>query len=248
SHAHRIFAGTPQASLTPTANDVENWPVDLGDIDDLRTLGATGPVKIRFETGTEFIELGYGDDSIPDMVDLAPSYFLYPKPDTQVEGRATKELQNRHGPGVIGETGIGETRITQQMGGDAYEVKRLNRLQWQESGVPSIVILDGLLLRSVTHEGGTSRPISSSAVAVLESLFNNLAYLRPTRKRPSRTYPHGFGKPQRIGYAGEWTATILQLHRLEPVKYVELPNIPRTIEEARLIGDDIFAEKSGTLL
>src|ERR1700733_13991333 len=50
SHAHRVFAGTPQATLTPRARDAKNWPVDLGELGDLRTEGATGPVKIELET------------------------------------------------------------------------------------------------------------------------------------------------------------------------------------------------------
>lgn len=242
SHAHRVFAGTPQASLTPTAHDIEQWPVDLGEVADLRTAGATGPVKVGFEIGAEFIEVGYGGDALPDLV---PSYFRYPKPGTMVEGGSKKELQLQGSPTVIGETGVGDAEIMEQVRSESYEIERLNKFQWREKGVASIVILDGLLLKSVTHQGGTSRPIISSAVADLERLFNNLAYLQPTRKRPSRTYPISPpNKPQAIGYAGEWTATVLHRQGNQTVTDVELPQIPKTFDEAKRRMNERAAERS----
>jgi hypothetical protein len=250
SHAHRIFAGTPQASLTPTANDAHNWPVDLGELADLRTQGAAGPVKIGFETTAGLIELGYGLDSISDLL---PSHFLYPNWEetaaTKIDGQQIKNPQERKDPIVTAHTGVGETRVTGQIGADrSYTVNRINDLQWRESGVGSVVILDGLLLRSVTHGGGTSRAISSSAGADLESLFKNLAYLRATRERPLRTYRQGVGKPQAIGYAGEWTATVLHRRSEEAVVYARLPNIPSTVEKAKLQLDESFVETPDTLL
>src|SRR5665647_131346 len=61
AHVHKTYASTPQASLTPPPNDnVDYWPVDLGNTRDLRTEGTEGPVKIEFETTGGSVELGFG--------------------------------------------------------------------------------------------------------------------------------------------------------------------------------------------
>src|ERR1700678_3044726 len=68
SHAHKVFAGTPQATLTPASTDADNWPVDLGQLSDLRTEGASGPVVIALGTSDGPVEIGFGLDSIEGLL------------------------------------------------------------------------------------------------------------------------------------------------------------------------------------
>jgi len=121
------------------------------------------------------------------------------------------------------------------------------------------VILDGLSLKSITHERGTAILLSGKARKELEFLFQNLSYLRATRHRPSRTYPAGSGirparkmsgadSPQEIGYAGERAAGVLHRRAGESVQYAKLPNIPNTIEEARRQQGERASLVSGSLL
>jgi hypothetical protein len=68
AHAHRLYRSTPQATLTPTQGDAANWPVDLGELKDLRTNGATGPITIGLHTDSGDIQLGFGLDQVPGLV------------------------------------------------------------------------------------------------------------------------------------------------------------------------------------
>src|SRR5450631_972751 len=60
THAHKVYATGPQASLTPPSDDADKWPVDLGKTSDLRTDGEKGSVRIGIETRGGLIEFGFG--------------------------------------------------------------------------------------------------------------------------------------------------------------------------------------------
>lgn len=227
THAHRYYRGTPQATLTPSQDDAKNWPVDLGGLSDLRTTGAEGPVTIELSTDAGLIKLGFGLNSVPGLV---PSYFAVPEgqesPDRRVKSGAWGIRIEREKNPIIGATTdftTGAKSKTYYEEKPAVELRRLNESQWVEGGVPSVVILEGLLPKGFAHEGGTSRPVSRSALNELEFLFDHLTYLRATRRRPFRTYAKELGRQQRIGYGGEYTAAILQEER--QVEYAQLPRI-----------------------
>ncbi len=227
THAHRYYRGTPQATLTPSQDDAKNWPVDLGSLNDLRTTGAEGPVTIEMSTGAGLIKLGFGLNSIAGLV---PSYFAIPEGEQSPEERrfrsgTSRIIIDRQRNPIKGQT----THFKSNIGAATYdekpavELRRLNENQWEESGVPSVVILEGLLPKGFVHAGGTSRPVSRDALSELEFLFGHLTYLRATRRRPFRTYAKELGRQQRIGYGGEYTAAILQDE--EEVAYAQLPSI-----------------------
>src|ERR1700688_3141896 len=60
THAPRVYRGTAQATLTPLREVVKDWPVDLGELRDLRTTGCKGAVKIELSTTAGLIKLGFG--------------------------------------------------------------------------------------------------------------------------------------------------------------------------------------------
>jgi hypothetical protein len=215
-------------------------------------------VKVGIETDAGLIEIGFGLDSSPSLL---PSYFLHPRGE-EASGKQIGEvtvaaLHNTTTP-TIAETGtVGPTVVYKNT---PYEVRRLNELQWQESGTPSIVVLDGLLLKSITHERGTPRLLSGRARDELEFLFQNLTYLRATRSRPSRTYPagssarlrsgralRGADSPQEIGYAGQWAAAVLHRRAEESVRYASLPSVPNAGEEMKLPSGQGVSVVSDTL-
>ena len=260
THAHRTFSGTPQANLTAAEASATTWPVDLGNLNDLRTNGADGPVEVGIQTDAGLIEIGFGLDSVPSLL---PSYFLYPR-GAEIRSPETGEVavvpQETTTPTVARTGTIGPT-VVHGSTDTHYEVRRINEFQWQESGIPSLVSLDGLLLRSITHEGGTSRLLSGRAMGELEFLFQNLTYLRPTRARPLRTYPAGSSRrfaagralttpdsPQEIGYSGESSAAVLHRRAEEPVHYAGLPNIPNLGEKWEISAGKSAGLVSDTLV
>ncbi len=226
THAHRYYRGTPQATLTPRQNDAKDWPVDLGELNDLRTTGAKGPVTIELTTSVGLIKLGFGVDSMPGLV---PSYFAIPqfadKERASTTSRKSRLKIGREKDALPGATTHfpQDRESTLLVDRPEIELRRINQAQWEEGGVPSVVILEGLLPRGFAHEGGTSRPVNRDALDELESLFDNLTYLRATRQRPLRAYPNGVGDHQKIGYEGEWVATILQDET--KVAYAILPEL-----------------------
>lgn len=228
THAHRVYRGTPQATLTPLREAAKDWPVDLGDLRDLRTTGCKGAVKIELSTTAGLIKLGFGLDSVAGLV---PSYFAIPQDREAQDQISTRsgarkvraELQKNTIPGATTYfKSSAESPIVVEKAD--IELRRINEALWEEGGVQSVVVLEGLLPKGFAHEGGTSRPVNRSAINELEFLFDHLTYLRATRRRPFRMYSNTVGGQQKIGYGGEWTATILQDKK--KVAYAELPDIP----------------------
>jgi predicted ATPase len=238
SHAHRVFSGTPQANLTPDEEEAARWPVDLGNLDDLRTNGADGPVRVGIQTDAGLIELGFGLDDPGSS--LLPSYFRHPKGGEAAGTLIVAAPQDNATPTSMTGT-VAPTVAYQSNERTHFEVRRLNEQQWRESGTASMVILDGLLLRSITHERGTSALLSGRARNELEFLLQHLTYLRANRQRPLRTYAarrSGRGVP-RLGYAGERSAAVLHLRAEEPVRYADLPKAGEE-QEVKIVSDTLL--------
>jgi predicted ATPase len=235
SHVHKYYAGTPQASLTPPAHDVDNWPVDLGTTKDLRTEGQTGHVKIVLETSGGNVELGFGDVSETRDA-LLLSYISHPSGDKVFAENPTQEVLKSNSPGTTSDVVIVEG-ATYSMGSEADWIVKLNKVnnrQWQENSKAVEVILDGLIVLAASHQKtGTSRKLSTKAQTDLRTFLEKLTYLRANRKRPSRGYKDDEHTFQPIGYSGEWTPSILFKRGLEQVSYVEPPDIPNSVDEAQ---------------
>ncbi len=251
AHAHKLYASTPQVSLTPPPNEnVKTWPVDLGNTNDLRTKGADGSVNIELETVGDLVEFGFGGMEHTD--ELLLSYISYPigEQSTFVNPPDKTTLNNiPQGQSSSGVMLEGASYNSAKK--DQVKLKKINEIQWQECAQEDrteiSVILDGLILKAVTHETGTSRVLSGAASIALRSLFNGLTYLRANRKRPTRGYKDGVDKYQPIGYSGEWTPSILHKKGSDQVSYFEPPQIPQSIDEARKISYE-WKEKRGSLL
>jgi predicted ATPase len=230
AHAHRVYRSTPQGTLTPTQSDAVNWPVDLGQLKDLRTNGTVGPVTIGLYTDAGEIKLGFGLDQTPSLL---PSYFSLPEGlDTAAQmlskKRASKVIPEGNQTQIKGAvTYFSSTSGTAMPGQKArLELQRVDLSRWieGENKQASVVVLQGLLPIGFAHEGGTSRSVNFKALKELEFLFENLTYLRGSRRRAFRSYPKEVGQQQRIGYGGEWTATVLQ--EKHDVSYAQLPALP----------------------
>lgn len=247
AHAHRVFSGTPQATLTPTLATRDSWPIDLGSLPDLRTTGESGIVKVEIETDAGLTETGFGVDW---TTSLLPSYFRYPR------GQAFNKTSETSSASPPGTSSTGSIRVDQATytttEGTHYVVSRESKDIWIENGVLSTVGLNGLLLDSITHHGGTSMA-PGPARQDIASLFQNLTYLRANRRRPSRTYPlltatRDPNSPQEIGYAGEWTASVIHKFAGEPARYARLPSVPNTVEQAKASQSERASPHSDTLL
>lgn len=252
AHAHRVFAGTPQASLTPALATRDSWPIDLGTLQDLRTTGTSGPVRVEMETDAGLIETGFGVDSIESLL---PSYFRYPKGQLGIRTGEAPITGSTGGSRVefIGQNLTPKEATYEMSQSTHYVVRRLNENQWVEDGVTSYVGLNGLVLDSITHQKGTAMVLSQPARQEIALLFENLAYLRANRRRPSRTYPllsttRDPNSPQEIGYAGEWTASVIHKYAQESVRYIRLPSIPDTVEQARLHRSERASPVSDSLV
>jgi predicted ATPase len=133
---------------------------------------------------------------------------------------------------------LGPTVVYQGSERTHFEVRRLNERQWQDA----TVILDGLLLGDIIHNGGTSTKLSGKARNELESLFQHLTYLRANRQRPLRTYAakrSGRVVPM-LGYGGEGSAAVLHLRAKESVGYADLPEAGEE-QEVKMVSDTLLA-------
>lgn len=234
SHAHRIYRGTPQATLTPSQEEARDWPVDLGGLRDLRTTGAEGPVTLELTTTSGLIKIGFGIEAVPSLV---PSYFVIPEGESSSGDAASLPITQSRAEGghIVGvSTSVDAVERNHSFVSKPYiELTRINEGEWVESGVSSVVILEGLLPKGFAHHGGTSRLVSGTALDELESILTHTTYLRASRRRPFRTYPNEIGKYQDIGYGGEHTAAILQ--KRVKVVYAAVPpfstrKTPKTID------------------
>jgi len=242
AHAHRAYGSGPQASLTPPIAEVENWPVDLGKTNDLRTTGTNGPVRIGLETRAGWVEIGFGD--LPHTSDLLISYVDHPSGEQSAAAR-TPPTQTVTTSSPDARSGVIQPSKLQALHqvGSAIEIHRLNENQWQEGEAEVSVIVLGLIVKAITHVSGTPRTLSGAASDDLRFLLDNLAYLRANRKRPLRGYRDDLAKQQAIGYSGEWTPSVLHRNKLEEVTYHEPPSVPTSVDEAGAIDYEWKAKR-----
>jgi predicted ATPase len=233
SYAQWLRGGSNQATLTPEhTKAAEEWPVDLGLPSDLLTHGVNDRVYIDLLTRDGWTAFGFGGGQ-PNFPDLRLSYVRYPR---RLEHSGTVEapLLPLSQPPTGAQSSAGSViRVHLVSDRDALELMRINEVDWQTGdGKKAIVGLNGFLLETVRHGSGTEFLVSGRARDDVKGLLENLSYLRATRKRPARSYEQGTGRPQVIGYAGEWTPSILHARRSDPVSFLKPPRIPDSVEEA----------------
>jgi predicted ATPase len=233
-HAHRIYSGGPQTTLTPTsAAEAERWPVDLGTTEDLRTIGEEGHIAITLRTRTGAVEFGFG--GLSDSSELLLSWINHPGGE-QSAPSTIHVLQNTD-PTAIVVTGTSTSVVATESSvarHPSIQLRRVNVRQWQDarSNEPTQIIFNGLELKSARHESGTDHLLSGAARQDIKQFLESLTYLRANRRRPSRGYERMENLVQSIGYSGEQTPYFLLDHQNEPVTYKSPPGIPTTVEEA----------------
>ena len=226
----RGYASTPQASLTPPQSQVDNWPVDLGTTNDLRTVGATGAIRIELTTQSGVIELGFG--GLPQTDELFLTHVIHPSGDRVAFANNAPPI----GQSIAVSAAVPVAGSVQGID-DQIRLTKINERQWKEGKKDVSVILDGLIAKAATHISGTSRPLSTAVSDEVRSLFESMTYLRANRKRPSRGYRNDVGKIQAIGYSGEWAPSIIFKNQEAIIEYAEPPAIPSSSDADAAKGD-----------
>lgn len=234
SHAHKIYSGGPQTTLTPSSRaDAEKWPVDLGTTDDLRTFGEAGPVTVTLQTRSGSIEFGFG--GLPDSPELLLSWICHPGG----EQSAPSTLQIGPSPNsdFIVVTGTSTSVLATQSFAARHpsiQLRRVNLRQWRDAATEEAaqIILNGLDLKSARHETGTERPLSGAARQDMRDFLESLTYLRANRRRPSRGYERMENSTQPIGYSGDQAPYVLLSHQSDVVSFRSPPPIPASVEDA----------------
>jgi predicted ATPase len=247
AHSQWRHAGSAQATLTPkSAREAEEWPVDLGSLVDLRTSGTTGPVYIGLHTQEGWTEFGFGHDLLQD---LRLSHVESPVgPTTSAPSiRATSD-HAQSPPEVSSVVGPGRVEDREPASSAATVLTRVNEVQWRHGRGEVLLQLDGLIPLAAKHESGTPIPLSRESNLAIKKWLENLTYLRANRKRPSRSYLDQIGEQQRIGYAGEWTATILRENGSDQIVLVSPPGIASSVEDARKELDAPWQKHETTLV
>jgi len=229
AHAQKEFA-TGLASLTPLRH-VEDWPIDLGTTLDLRTRGADGPVCIELQTRGGAVEFGFGGASYTSNLDL--NHLAHPSDELSSAAPTPPPITARPNSD-IGATSL--IRFEQVINEPSRMIRltKINEVQWRDGDSEASVILQGLILKAVTHLTGSPRVVSGQATTDLQDLFGTLTYLRPNRQFPCRRYADRVGVNQQIGYSGEFTSSVFHRNRGAAISYAVPPNIPSNAEEARL--------------
>ncbi|HKW76645.1 MAG TPA: AAA family ATPase [Terriglobales bacterium] len=228
AHCQRRDAGSQRPTLTPV-NDSDEWPVDLGTLQTLRTEGESGRAYIGLQTQSGFVEMGFGDlESEPSSLIL--SYLSHP---FSVSSDRSDVMTIDNAPVSKNIT------VTRD--------KHNESTWWDEATQQqAAVVLDGLLVRSMQHFSATYfRP--GKVQEELRHSLANLSYLRGTRKRPARGYEVRTGRWQPIGYAGEWTPTMLHGRKTDPVSYRNPPPVPTRVDQAKEFLDQSWKPDSREL-
>lgn len=232
AHAHKVYRSGAPVSLTPPKAEVDRWPVDLGEFNDLRTAGTSGRVQVGLKTRTGMLELGFG--GLGHTAELILSYVLHPG---GVQSAST--LVPAADAAVIAEGVKGEIipakfeQISSNNRG-VVTLEKINELEWREGKEQVSTIFAGLVLNAVQHmTAGTAQILSGAARDDLSDFLDNLTYLRANRKRPSRGYQDDISFPQPIGYSGECAPSILFRQGGDAVQYHWPTKIPNSVAEAR---------------
>jgi predicted ATPase len=247
SYAQWLRAGSNQATLTPEhAKAAEEWPIDLGSRKDLVTHGVEDRVYIDALTRDGWVYFGFGwGVGLPE--DLRLTYIRYPvglghSSTAPTSQKVVSEVPESH-------SGVGEAMAVDfeaERGG--LELIRKNEVDWETGDAKSVKVgLSGFLLETVKYQSGTEVVISGRASADIKQLLQSLTYLRATRVRPARSYGKGEGSPQRIGYAGEWTPSILHSPGSDTIRYAVPIDIPNTVKQAASVIDTPWKIQNGTL-
>jgi predicted ATPase len=253
AHAHSEFRGSVRATLSPRdGKDAEKWPIDLGKHSDVCTEGTTDPVYIELQTREGWLKFGFG--GLQSASDLRLSYIRHPL-GLRVSSSVEPSLFSRASSPEAASSKPGEVKplqIDDSAGG--LELTRMNELQWQDATKQEMVLgLNGLVLDTVRvldtvhQKTQTEILLSGSARDDVRSLLEHVTYLRASRKRPSRGYDDATGNANSIGYAGEWTASVLNNNPQRAVEFAHPPNIPNQVDEARKLIDCNWEIRSQTL-
>jgi predicted ATPase len=247
AHAHSEFHGTVRATLSPRSrDDGEKWPIDLGKHSDLCTEGTNDPVYIDLQTRDGWLQFGFG--GLPSVSDLRLSYIRHPLGPSE-SSSVEPSLFSPTSPAEGASSKAGEPKPLQtNVSAGGLEFIRVNELQWQDGKKEEIVLgLNGLLLDTVRHKTGTDITLTGTARTDVLSFLESLTYLRASRKRPSRGYDEPTGNGNFIGYAGEWTASVLNNNQKRVVEFAHAPNIPNQVDEARKLIDRDWETRSENL-
>jgi predicted ATPase len=225
AHANRLYANTPRLSLTP-ADDPETWPADLGYLADTRKTGAQGPIYVSVHTDAGVVRWGFGLDQAPERsrpLDITYISQTAPQSD-EIQTVSTEKPAASTPVEMTGVIELAEGSITSQPNMQSFY--KINEVQWKEDpgGIESVVDLRGLVLSIVSHPGGTAVHLNNIIQREIQTIFDNLIYLRAVRARPFRSYPTRYRSPQPImGYAGEGFAEVLYERGKEAVRYFRPP-------------------------
>jgi hypothetical protein len=185
-------------------------------------------VYIGFKTETGWVELGFGGLD-PDPSSLALSYISHPfSADMSSVVPVDREKSAESG------------RV----------LSRTNQSTWWDETTreQATVDLDALLVRSMEHFTRTQFAPMGELQERIRFLFSTLAYMRGTRKRPSRSYEDKVGRWQAIGYEGEWTPTLLHERGGDPISFAQPPDVPSSVEHARKSLDQGWHTRDETKL
>lgn len=208
AHAHWLHSGGGlQATLTPTQRELDDWPVDLGTFEDLRTTGSEGPVVIGLRVGGRWLRLGFGDT--PGLRDLRLSEVEHPV-FSDLSRSGNVEVINA--PDTTPVANIDSLPISEVLAPltENARLRRVNEIQWMQEGRDVSLSFDGVIPKVAQHlPGGTAVPLDTAFGTSVSKALLSFAYLRGARERPLRRYRDGRASRQQMGYAGEYAAAIL---------------------------------------
>jgi predicted ATPase len=236
AHAQWVHGGQVQATLSPRdAKAAEEWPVNLGHYTDLCTEGVKDRIYIDLMTSQGPIQFGFG--GVEAFPDLRLSYIRHP-----IGSKGSAFLPaSPTGPSQVSSGAMSDadpiTQLKTPYGVSGIELtRRNNELEWENNEkVQMTVGLNGLLLETLRPTAGSTEiPFGSVAKTDVRVFLEHLTYLRASRKRPTRGYEPGTNSGRSpIGYAGEWTASILNSQKERICDFAFPPDVPNSIEEAR---------------
>jgi predicted ATPase len=254
AHCQKLYSGTRNATLTPeNPEKADQWPIDLGGYDDLATKGSRDKIRIDLWTSEGWVEFGFG--LVPTAPDLLWfSHVAYPR-DVNVSGSSLSTTQLSgvpSGPPILApsdnstvDVGPGSNRSLQPVEDTNLVLERINEQGWQHRGNDASLGLDGLIPLNLRHSSGTEIILNRKSSNEIRSLLQHLAYLRASRKRPTRGYPRFRSEQKSIGYAGENTASVLLNRGLREENLICPPLPISTASEKNLLAG--WQERTTTL-
>lgn len=254
AHAQSEYKDTGRATLSPRDNKAaENWPIDFGQHADLCTKGVADRVHIDLKTREGWFEFGFG--GLESVTGLVLSYIKHPlgRHDSfPVQTSLNEPILSPEGA-VSGASAITPLQI--ETSGSEIELIRRKEQYWHDEKEQSVRVgLNGLLVDTVSHETGTTILLDSMARLDVKDLLEHVTYLRASRKRPCRGYERRTSNDgSLIGYAGEWTASLLmdslsnQVVK-DPVTFRYPSSIPNSVAEAQKLIDVPWKQRHENLL